>query len=127
MTRPKIGLCEYCGDFESAVHWQDKLYVDTCSLCNLMIYSGDTVPRKFWTTMDGRQIAMSDMDLGHLANTIRMLGPKLAEARESGNKRYADQIERDLLDLQAEHDSRDKEIEQAQGIAAAIFRSINRK
>ena len=78
------------------------------------------MPKRFWTTLEGKQIAISDMDLGHLANTIRMIAEKLEQARASGQKRTIDRFEGDLFALQAEFDSRDKEIEQIQGIGRAL-------
>lgn len=83
--------------------------------------------RKTWTTEDGRQIKISEMDLAHLANTIRYLGSELAKAREGGTKRRVEQLENDLLALQTEHDSRDREISQAQGIFAALNRSLKKE
>ena len=79
--------------------------------------------RRKWTTMDGRQIPIADMDLGHLANTIRMLGGALEKARAATDRRAVDRIEGDLLALQAEYDSRGDEIDKIGG----IFRALTKK
>ena len=78
--------------------------------------------RKFWTMIDGGQIEISKMDLGHLANTIRMLGEALERAQSAGDKARADKVEADLQALQEEFDSRGEEIERAQKIAAVLFK-----
>lgn len=75
-----------------------------------------------WKTRDNRAIKISKMDLAHLANTIRMVAGLLEKARASGDRERTEQHERDLFDLQAEFDSRDKEIEQIQGIARALLK-----
>jgi hypothetical protein len=85
------------------------------------------MPRRHWTTQDGRQIPIKDMDLGHLSNTIRMLGENLSKARAAGDKRDADRLEGDLMALQDEYDSRGEEIAKGAGIMGALLRSAHGK
>jgi hypothetical protein len=122
--RVEFGLCDFCAKTDVPIFYEAQFEATLCSLCNLHILSGDYMSRNFWTTQDGRQVKISEMDLGHLANTIRMLGPKLEEARKSGSKRLVEQLESDLIALQTEHDSRDKEIEQMGGIFRALTKGM---
>jgi hypothetical protein len=96
--------------------------VFACGKCysNLTNEKEPPMARKFWTTQEGKQIAIKDMDLGHLANTIKYLGEQLGVARSASDKRNVERIESDLMALQAEYDSRGDQIEKIAGIFRAL-------
>lgn len=78
--------------------------------------------KSYWKTLDGRVMKLSEMTLGHLNNSIRMLG----EAAEKAPPGEREEFEIALDMLYAELGSRDKEIAQATGIMAALTRSIQK-
>lgn len=81
--------------------------------------------RQFWTTLEGSQVKISKMDLGHLTNTIRMLGEKLEESRKLGDAKNTAILENNLQALQDEYDSRGEEIAKAAGLLGVLLRGAN--
>lgn len=82
---------------------------------------------KSWTMRDGKTIKFGDMSLGHLTSTIKMLSAKLEQARSEGDSKNAKWYENQLLELQTEYDSRDKEIDQMLGIFSALQRGSQKE
>ena len=76
--------------------------------------------KSYWKTGDGKVIKVSQMTLGHLSNSIRILGERAGEVPMEERER----IEIALDMLYAELGTRDTEITQATGIMAALTRSI---
>lgn len=131
-----VGACDYCGPHVIGEHkvsrgfYRDLETLDLiCTYCKLVVYGRNrgNLSRRFWRTLEGQQIEITKMDFGHLSNTIRMLGEKLEIAQASGDRDYSERLEADLMALQDEFATRDAEIEQAQGIGRALFKSIGKK
>lgn len=76
--------------------------------------------KSYWKTLDGKVMKLSQMTLGHLNNSIRMMG----EAAEKAPQGEREEFEIALDMLYAELGSRDAEIAQATGIMAALTRSL---
>lgn len=122
--------CPYCG-------LKDNISVDGENPCTICVFQDRVnqlsrskvyrpMTRKYWTTLEGKQIEISAMDLGHLANSIRMLGEALEKAKAAGNDRDAARHEANLTALQDELATRGTQIDQAQGIARALFKSVGK-
>lgn len=72
---------------------------------------------------EGKAIRISSMDLGFLANTVRLLGER-AEKYPSGEGRKKIEVALDIF--YAEIASRDQETKQITGIMGALQRSLGR-
>jgi len=76
----------------------------------------------FWRTIDGKLKKLSDMDLGHLTNVVKMFSSKIEEYPIGSTDRS---LREEAIDLfYAEIATRDKEIVQITGIHAALTRSL---
>jgi hypothetical protein len=104
-TTPQIVRCK-CG------HLVSVRIPSRCALCQKI--------HAYWVTIDGSRKALSQMDLGHLNNCVRMLAAKAEEYPTELRGKFEDAL--DIL--YAEIGSRDKEIAQLTGIQAAIQRSL---
>ena len=76
----------------------------------------------YWTMADGKHKKLSEMDLGHLTNSIKMLSAKIEEEIDS-KYRARLEIAMDLLYLEIQN--RDKEIDQLSRIGGALTRALN--
>lgn len=76
--------------------------------------------KAYWKTIDGKILRLSEMTLGHLTSTIKLISEKSAEAFSKSQEIFETTL--DLL--YEELGSRDKEIDQASGILAALNRSL---
>lgn len=76
--------------------------------------------KSYWKTLDGKVMKLSQMTLGHLNNSIRMMGEAAEKAPQGEREEY--EVALDML--YAELGSRDTEIAQATGIMAALSRSL---
>ena len=76
-----------------------------------------------WVDTAGIPHELSEIDLAYLVNIIKLK----AEWLEASTGPDRDGHDQDLLLLQAELDSRGPEVEQLQGIHAALLKSLARK
>lgn len=83
-----------------------------CSRCEQIL--------PYWKDFDRNIIHLSDMDLAHLSNAVRLLGLRAETAPSVLTGVY--ELALDLL--YAEIATRDQEIQQASGIMAALQRSL---
>lgn len=74
-------------------------------------------PKPYWKTLEGKTIKLSQMDTGHLANTIKMLAAKAEQYP-------GPEIEIALDLMYAELGTREQEMNQLSGIEAALRRSL---
>lgn len=75
-----------------------------------------------WTTQEGKTLKLSEMDVGHLCNTIRMLSETLEKYRAEGADKMAAAMEKRIMQMQEELATRDREITQLQGLARALIK-----
>ncbi len=76
--------------------------------------------KSFWKTLDNKVLKLSQMTLGHLNNSVRMLAAKAEELPAGQRERF--EIALDML--YAEIGDRGTEIDQVTGIMAALTRSL---
>ena len=81
----------------------------------------------YWTLMDGSVKRLEDMDMGHLTNAVKMLARKLEVDGPKLTLMWRESMELAIDLFYREIGSRDKEIEQASGIMAALNRSLDAK
>ena len=83
--------------------------------------SGCGEVKAYWKTLDGKVQRLSDMSLGHLTNTIRIVAAKADQLPPELRERCETAL--DLL--YAELGSRNTEIQQATGMMNALTRQLN--
>lgn len=80
-------------------------------------------PKPYWTTLDHKVLKLSQMTMGHLNNSVRMLAEKMEQFPAEQRTKY--EVALDML--YEEIGNRPKEIEQMTGIMAALQRGIERE